>query len=184
MKRQSSKHSAPPHARSPTDHDRVSVSKEAFASLYQTYAPRVEAFVMRLTGDREVARDVVQETFLRAYRSLHRYQPKTSIVFWLLAIARNLVVSRARREKKLVPLAQAQWIPHPTTPLEEVDRAWRLRRLAVAIRRLQPRERAALHAFYVEQQPIRAIAASWGTTENAVKLVLSRARRKLRSLLE
>ncbi|GIW68066.1 MAG: RNA polymerase sigma24 factor [Candidatus Parcubacteria bacterium] len=158
-------------------------NKEAFGELYRRYAPRVEQFALRLTRDRDAARDITQETFLRAYRALARYRPRVPFAHWLFVIARNLLVSRARREARFAALSEAPDVPAPQSIPNEVEQLWALQRLAAAVRRLRPRERALLRAFYLEGKPLRAIASEWGTTENAVKLLLSRTRGKVRRML-
>ncbi len=162
--------------------------REAFGELYRRYRARVEAFVLRLTnGDKELARDITQETFLRAFRVFHRYRPKTDFLYWLFAIARNLAVSRFRRVRRTVPLEEALAHTHAlhtaAPPTLEVERAWFLQRLAAAIRLLRPRERAVVREHYLYGKPLARIAQEWGVSENAVKLLLSRTRRKVRHLL-
>ncbi len=84
-------------------------SAEAFARLYQRHAPALLQVLTRQTGDRELAADLVQETFVDAWRSMDRLVTEQSFALWLYAIARNNRRTAARRARlrRFVPL---EWV--------------------------------------------------------------------------
>lgn len=76
----------------------LSGSQEAFATLVDRYKDRVFRLALRITGDRDDAADVAQETFVRAYRKLALFDAERSLGNWLLAICANLGKNRLRSE--------------------------------------------------------------------------------------
>lgn len=70
---------------------------EAFGKLIDAYQNRVYGFVKRMVADAEEAADVTQETFIRAYQAIGRFDGRSSIRTWLFRIAYNLCVDRSRR---------------------------------------------------------------------------------------
>lgn len=103
-----------------TDHTLVTAARggsaEAFARLYQRHAPALLRLLTRQTGDRELAADLVQETFLDAWRSMDRLATEQSFALWLYAIARNNRRAAARRARlrRFVPL---EWVRGGTLSL-------------------------------------------------------------------
>jgi RNA polymerase sigma-70 factor (ECF subfamily) len=90
----------------------VDGSQEAFAALYDLHAGAVYAAASRLTSDRQLAEDVVQETFLALWNRAEQFDPRLgSLAAWLLTIARNRTVDRLRaagRRPTVVPMAAAR----------------------------------------------------------------------------
>ena len=64
--------------------------QEAFRLIFERYSRPVISFIYDLVGDREVAEELTQETFVRAYRSLHTMREETKLSTWLFGIARNV----------------------------------------------------------------------------------------------
>ncbi len=70
---------------------------EAFGKLIDAYQNRVFGFVRKMVPDAEEAADVVQDTFIRAYQAIHRFDGRSSVRTWLFRIAYNLCVDRSRK---------------------------------------------------------------------------------------
>jgi RNA polymerase sigma-70 factor (ECF subfamily) len=145
---------------------------EAFGALVAKYQGVLRRFFRYRLSDHERAEDLVQETFERAFRALPEFRSSNaSYQTYLLRIAHNLVVSEYRR-------------PDPPMLLESPERGW-IDRLEArdevdrAIRSLEERDREVLHLYYHDGYSVREIATQWNTSENAVKLRLSRARRRV-----
>ena len=100
-------------------------SQDALAALYDRYVDAVYAAAIRLTSDRQVAEEVVQETFLALWNRAELFNPATgSLAAWLHTIARNRTVDRLRaagRRPNLVPLSSAAGADeHDTAALERI----------------------------------------------------------------
>ena len=74
-------------------------SEEAFTKLVETYQKHVYNLCYRMLGEPESAEDAAQETFLRAFQHLHRYDRKRPFATWLLSIAAHYCIDRLRRRK-------------------------------------------------------------------------------------
>ena len=74
-------------------------SDEAFTQLVETYQTPVFNLCYRMLGGSEAAEDAAQETFLRAFQHLHRYDLKRPFATWLLSIAAHYCIDRLRRKK-------------------------------------------------------------------------------------
>jgi len=149
----------------------------AFEALYDAYHRRLLAFCQHMLGSREEAEDVLQHTFLAAYRSLRAGYEVVDLKPWLYTIARNrcLSVVRARREE--VELDDA--VPATEGLATEVDRRADLRMLVRDVQRLPPDQRAALVLFEVGDHSHKEIAAVLGVRREKVKALVFQAREAL-----
>ena len=160
--------------------------REAFAALVRATYDRTYTLAFRLTGNEEDARDVVQETYLRAYRGIERFRGEAQVTTWLYRITANCAANQlgSRRRHRHEPLDVVAEAPDPTPATDPVDRAVAtdLRvTLETAIAELPPRLRAVVVLRDVYDLPHEAIAAELGITETAAKVRLHRARRALRA---
>jgi RNA polymerase sigma-70 factor (ECF subfamily) len=160
----------------------------AFEQLVKATYAGTYTLAYRLTGDEEDARDVVQESYLRAYRGLKRFRGDAQFTTWLYRITANCASthlgrrSRHRHDELLddSPIAET----NPDFDPEARSDATALReRINVALRDLPPRLRAVVVLRDVYDLPHEAIAAELGISESAAKVRLHRARRKLREHL-
>jgi RNA polymerase sigma-70 factor (ECF subfamily) len=151
-----------------------------FRRLYEKYSSAVRIYFRRhLSGDTDLAEDLTQETFYRAFLYLPGFEAgAASYGTYLLRVAHNLLVNHYRKKKVLsffdgeIPETAAIVEP-PCCPAEDL----------LAGNVVSDIERTLLRMKYVEGFSIQEIASFIGKSENAVKLSLSRARRKLRKSL-
>ena len=162
----------------------------AFDRLVDSYTARIYTHVYRMTRNREEAEDVVQETFLRAYRNLASFDRLRPFRNWLYTIATNLALNalrtRQRRGQTVTLDFEAETVEIDAR-LEDA-RALLMRgdvagRLAQAIGMLPPQPAALVHLHYMEGMSIRESAETLKMTEDAAKVALHRARKRLRILL-
>ena len=140
----------------------------------------------RLVGDEQDARDIVQDTYLRAYRGLRRFRGDSRFRTWLFRITVNCAsthTSRARRHRH-DPLASAEGgIDEPVGPAADDTRAETLTLradLEAAIAALPPKLRAVVVLRDIYDLSLDAIAAELGISQAAAKVRLHRARQQLR----
>src|SRR6476660_649412 len=160
----------------------------AFEQLVKATYAGTYTLAYRLTGDEEDARDVVQESYLRAYKGLARFRGDAQFSTWLYRITANcdstqLTRRATHRHDELTdesPLAD----PNSTVdPQARSDTTAGRDRLTAALRDLPPKLRAVVVLRDVYDLPHEAIAAELGISESAAKVRLHRARRKLRETL-
>jgi len=155
--------------------------------LFDTFADGVYTLAYRITRDRHLAEDVVQETFIKVIRSLVSYRGDGPIAAWIYRIGYReaVAVTRRRREDPLDPVAVAAEIDRPTESVEEQVLAGELvARLDEAINSLSEPVRAAFVLRDVEGLSTTEVAAVLEISASAVKMRLARARESMRRQLE
>jgi RNA polymerase sigma-70 factor (ECF subfamily) len=133
----------------------------------------VFAFLLALTRHRQDAEDLTQETFVRAWTRIGRYDPSLPMAPWLMTIARRQSISMFRRRRRPVELSPVE-NPGPSEP---ALRLWETARI-----HLKPIAYTALWLHYGDGLPLKQVATVLGKREGAVKVILHRARRTLAAL--
>lgn len=158
------------------------VTQAEFETFYRETARPLWGYLARICGDRSLADDLLQETYLRFCRArvpASRDEWKA----YLYRIGTNLAADWWRHSGRR---AAANVEPDPSASGERDGEADAIRRrdLEVAFGALKPRERALLWLAYVEGMDHREIGRALGLSRPSVKVVLFRARRKLAEILE
>ncbi len=149
----------------------------AFEALYDAYHRRLLTFCQHMLGSREEAEDVLQHTFMAAYRSLRAGYEVVDLKPWLYTIARNRCLSVMRTRHEEVELDEGA--PASEGLAAEVDRRADLRMLVRDVQRLPPDQRAALVLFEVGDHSHTEIAAVLGVRREKVKALVFQAREAL-----
>ncbi len=166
---------------------RVAAGDEtAFRLLVDRWERPVLSFLTRTLGDREEARDLAQETFLRVHRHADRYRGQGRFRPWIFRIAGNLSRSRLRRRRVIrwLSLGGDEGIQEPAAPRHhEPDRQHEATELALAIdaclAELPARPRMAFSLRRFEELSYREIAEALECSESAVESLLVRANRQM-----
>lgn len=170
------------------DRDLVAAAQanpQAFGLLYEKYRDMVFGYYVRhVPGQEAVAEDLTHDTFYQALTHLPRFQEGNAAYgTYLLSIAHNLLINHFRRQSRVMLSIEDEEAGHiPITARVEAETDRSLDWIGGA-RVLSVPERQALTLFYGKRRSIRDIARTLGKTDNAVKLLLSRGRKKLRRLL-
>jgi RNA polymerase sigma-70 factor (ECF subfamily) len=153
-------------------------SLDAFDRLMGLFEARIFNFLCRLTPNREDAKDLTQETFLKAYRSLGGYTPSRSFAPWLFTIARRTAASHFRSAKQFEELGEESGADpdNPAGLLVEKDDSASLWRTA---KTLKPKQHEVLWLRYGEGFSIAEIARVMNSNQIYVKVLLHRARASL-----
>jgi RNA polymerase sigma-70 factor (ECF subfamily) len=162
--------------------------RRAFEELVRATSADTYTLAYRLMGDEEDARDVVQDAYLRAFRSLKRFRGEARFSTWMYRITANCAATHlARRSKgRHEELSGDEPVPdeRPDADPEAMAEAGLLRdRVTAALADLPDGLRAVVVLRDVYDLPHEAIASELGITEAAAKVRLHRARRKLRERL-
>jgi RNA polymerase sigma-70 factor (ECF subfamily) len=158
----------------------------AFRELYQTYGPRVKAYMMRQGADAATAEDLAQETLLTVWRRAALYsQEKGSTATWIFAIARNLRIDRLRREVPWQELPQEDDTAADDLPADEALSAKeRQARVRAALAELPTEQHEIVVLSYIEGLSHGAIAARLGLPLGTVKSRMRIAYQKIRAAME
>ena len=160
--------------------------REAFRVLVEKHSRNVFRLAFRMTRSEEDAEDVVQETFLKAYRNLHRFAGRSEFSTWVHSIAANcaldLLRRRAPREQRTRPLeAEAlEAAANGTTPERALFGSEVGRQVARSLDRLSVMERSAFVLRHFEGRTIAEIGKTLGVKSGAAKNCVFRAVAKLR----
>ena len=164
---------------------------EAFTKLVETYQTPVFNLCYRMLGEPELAEDAAQETFLRAYQHLHRYDQKRPFPTWLLSIAAHYCIDRLRRRKFSMFSMDTEddegnsfEIPDVDAPNPEGETitGQTNERVHAMLKDLDATDRAAIIMRYWYDYSEKEIAESLNLTVSAVKSRLHRARKELAGL--
>lgn len=149
----------------------------AFRLLYEQTAPRLFAYLMRVSGNRALAEDLLQETYCRFLLSKVPDMSAAQQQSYLFRVATNLMHDGWRRQRES---SLPENLPEPSSGHPQLDRQLELRQ---AFRQLKIRERQLLWLAYVEGSDHKEIAQLTGLRHKSVRLLLFRARRRLASLI-
>ena len=163
--------------------------REAFAMLFDHFAPRVKGLLMRGGASAELAEEVAQETLLSVWRKAALFDPaKASASTWIAAIARNLRIDIARRETRS-RLSQVYEIldeEAPEQPDETLSGAERDARVRAAMTHLSPDQYRVVELAFIEgfshQDVADRLAIPLGTVKSRLRLALSHLRGRLEDL--
>lgn len=153
--------------------------------LFARHHTRVYRFVLRLAGDETLAEDVVSETFFEVWRQAARFEARSQVSTWLLAIARyrTLTALKRRTEAQLEVNAPEIEDPadNPEVAAQTKDRNEILRQ---CLTKLSPAQREIIDLIYYHEKTAAEVAAIVGIPRDTVKTRMFAARKKLSTLLK
>lgn len=156
----------------------------AFEGLVASHQGPIFRLCWSLLGDRTDAEDAAQETFVRAWQSLSRFDTRRSFGPWLRGIAANVCLQALRR-RGAHARRQTSLEERPIDPPapEEPESSALADRAVEALRALDETYRLPLTLFYLGDASVADVAAALGVSEGAVRVRLHRGREKLREML-
>src|SRR4051812_42940366 len=154
--------------------DTLAGNAGAFDQIVHAYSRRLYNYVYQMTRQRQDAEDLVQQTFIKAYHHLDRFDTSRPLVNWLITIARRTALNHFRDTKKWdeLPFDAASNEPSPARQAEQRDRADSLWDRARAV--LAPRDFEILWLRFAEELSITETAQVVGLTETHVKVIVFR----------
>jgi len=154
-------------------------SERAFVELYNRLPPRIYAYCRRFLSDREEARDIFQETFVRFYQSANKERDMTNVPAFILRIARNLCVNSKRHEKPAISYEDYMIVNHDNR--DDKDELLNLIKMALELLPNDLRESFILREY--EGLTYSEIAELTGSSLPTVKVRIFRAKQKIREIL-
>ena len=166
-----------------TEADRTfQMSEEAFRSFYELTSRPVWLYLARITGDRRLADDLLQEAYYRFLRTTTRFESDEHRRNYLFRIATNLAHDNRRKSRvPAVPVDEAE--SAVVAESESADQLARRLDVTRAMAQLKPRERSLLWLAYAQGASHEEIAATMGLKRSSMKTLLFRARRRLVAVL-
>ena len=172
-----------------SDHKLIAVAQlgdeKAFSALFEQNKDAVYAFALRTIGSREDAEDIVQETFCRAWRSLASFRGDSRLLTWLFKIAANLCVDHMRSSRRRAWTATEASIDPEAFEASRSSEPESFAKQAVkdALNILPPSHKMLVILCDIQGFTCEEAAKIVGCSSISVRVRLSRARKKLRTLL-
>ena len=151
---------------------------ESFEQLVSSFEGQLFYFLLKKTGDNHLSQDLLQTTFVIAYRKLHRFNPKYAFSTWIYTIANRQAINHFRRQRPFDSEDADRVVEEtPDTEMlaaEQAEQLW-----AKARRLLTDAQYDALWFFYGEDRNLEQTARVMDRSAGSVKVLLHRARNKL-----
>jgi RNA polymerase sigma-70 factor, ECF subfamily len=170
--------------------------RDAFRRLYDTYHRRLYAMALSVVKNPEDALDIVQEAFVKAYRSLPRFEGTSGFYTWIYRIAMNVAIDHVRKNKRATQLeweegrgdheqaASDAATAAPASPLAGVERAELRRAIEAALEALPEYHRVVILMRDVEGFSYEEMATMLEVPKGTIMSRLFHARRKMQAALE
>ncbi len=157
---------------------------DAFAHVYEKCYSRCFGFSRSRVLDASIAADLTQETFLRAFAAIRRFDSSRQLDSWLMGICRNVLREYVRRERRRREIPWAE-LCLEIAQMAGDDKQYEamMPHLPGCISKLAPRTETVLRAHYFEGKKLAAVAADVEQSLSAVKMTLLRARRAIRTCI-
>ncbi|MES2702168.1 MAG: sigma-70 family RNA polymerase sigma factor [Bacteroidota bacterium] len=161
----------------------------AYAILVERYQRYVFTLVLRYVPNREVAEELAQDVFIKAYRCLADFKGSSKFSTWLYTIVNTTCLSYLRKkpdatvlleEERMITIADRAFAE---TPLTKMEQQARQRMISIAMQQLHEDEARILSLYYQGDQSVDEIGVITGLTASNVKVKLYRARQKLKGIL-
>lgn len=169
--------------------------RDAFAQIVELYKDKIFQLAYRMTGNRQEAEDIAQETFLRVYANISQYNEEYKFSTWIYRIATNLCIDRARKKKADVSLDEEatgttglDWYSRVSStdksPEETVVTQELQTYVQEAISQLPPKYRSIMILRYLEDLSLQEISELLKMPVTTIKTRIHRGREALRSKLK
>lgn len=156
-------------------------SRASFEELIHRYSPRLFFFLRHKAATNQDIEDLIQETFLKAFLNIDRFEPKRKFSTWLYTIAVRSAISHHRTKKATRShTVSISPLPDPQEVLIQKEESRNIWNLA---RRLKPIEYEALWLHYGEDMSVKDVAKVIKKTQISVRVLLHRARLNLAKML-
>lgn len=156
-----------------------------FDEIYRLYAKDVYRFALGLCRNEELARDIVQDTMLKAVKSIDKFDGRCSLKTYLCTIARNLCLNHAKKaETRNLPLDEAIEVPSDGSLEQQILDRLQAQRIHKALHRLEEpyKEVFTLHVF--AEMKFKDIGELFDKSDNWARVIFFRAKEKIIAVIE
>ena len=160
--------------------------KQALQALYSRHQVRVYRFALRFLNDEAAAEDIVSEVFIDVWRQADRFEGRSQVSTWLLAIARNKALSALRRRSaEELDEEIAEFIEDPSdSPEAAMQKKQRASVLQDCLTQLSPAHREIVDLVYYHEKSVEEAGEIIGIPQSTVKTRMFYARKQLADLLK
>jgi RNA polymerase sigma-70 factor, ECF subfamily len=156
----------------------------AMQVLFARHHARIYRFILRLVGNEAAAEDLTSEVFLSVWRQAHRFEARSAVTTWLLAIARYKALAELRRSDISADAAEVEIADAADDPLAALESKHRGSTLRQCLARLSREHREIIDLVYYHDKSVQEVATIIGIPSNTVKTRMFYARRRLAELLQ
>ena len=181
-----------PPPKAPDTSDEVLIAKIAagnrlaMQALFARHNVRIYRFVLRMVGDNGLAEDLTSEVFLSVWQQAHRFEARSAVTTWLLAIARYKALAELRRRPQAASSERES--SDSSDPADTPDVAFEIKHRGEILRkclaRLSREHREVIDLVYYHEKSVQEVAEIIGIGGNTVKTRMFYARKQLSKLLE
>ena len=152
-------------------------SAEQFEQIYTEYSDKIYGYIFLLVNNKEIAEDLTQEAFIKAFKSLNQFNGESHMFTWLFRIARNVTIDFLRKKRlyQFFSIDKYQFVSEKQLPLEIVLKGENITILYEAIRKLKISYQEVIILRKIKEFSIKETAEILNWNENRVKITTSRA---------
>ncbi len=163
----------------------MSIGNEEFDEIYRLYAGDVYRFALGLCRSPELAEDIVQDTMLRAVKSIDRFDGHCSLKTYLCTIARNLYINHVRKaESRNLPLDEAVEISSEVSVEQQTLDKLRAQQIHRALHRLEEPYKEVFSLRVFAELKFSDIGALFDKSDNWARVIFFRAKEKIIAIIE
>lgn len=160
---------------------------ELFEEVYRKYFSKVYGFLYKLTSNRELAEELTQETFYQAFLSFHRFEGKSEISTWLLAIAKHVYYKYLKKKKRTPEVTPIEAVSgdeghpadHTTDPAHIVQQSASAEEIRRKIDRIPEKYRDVVLLRIYGDMSFAEVGKALNISENSAKVIFFRAKKML-----
>lgn len=157
----------------------------AYTELYDLFFEKIYRFIFFRVGHKEVAEDIAEDVFIKAFKSLGSLQQDKLFESWLYQIARNRIIDYYRSKKLVVPLEEVEnTLEYETNVVDIVNLESQQKIFIKLLKELTPEQQSVIKMKFLEGLENDEIAAALEKNEGAVRVIQHRAIAKLKLLIE
>ena len=162
---------------------------DVFNTLVRKYHPRLYTHILGRIKHAETAKDLTQETWMKAFRAINTFRADSSFYSWLYRIAENVCIDYHRKQKvariiePIHNIDERRITNTHTCPSQDLARQELRQQLQKAVKHLTPTRKRVFLLYYIHEMPIKTIATRMKRSEGTIKTHLRNARLQLRELL-
>jgi RNA polymerase sigma-70 factor (ECF subfamily) len=157
---------------------------EAFARIYDHFSVKVYRFIYFRVGHKEVAEDILSDTFVKSWRKINQVNSPTALSAWLYQIAKNNIIDYYRLKKETVNLADVQdFLEDEADPIDQTNLGFEQRKILQVLGSLPEDQQQVIKYKFFEDLSNDEISYIMGKTEGTIRVLQHRAIIRLKELL-